>query len=524
MQGAEVLTTFKADTKEMDNATKGIQDNLNDTQKLWVKGFQVMTLAVDAFVGALVAGGIQYNAQMQTFSTRLNTLTGSATEADKVLQQIKKDALTTPFDVASLTQAESLLLSTGLSAEEARKDILALGDAVSASGGGNAELQRMAVNLQQIKNVGKATSLDIKQFAYAGIDIYGLLADSLGVTREEASKTEVTYEMLSKALQNASAEGGKYYGAMETQSTTYNGAMSNLTESIDVMKGALSEGLFNALSKVIPYLTSFFNWVTKNKDIIIAIGVPLLVFINVLSGLLIVSKVASLFTKLWGVLMANHIGLIVAVIAGLVTAFIYLWNNCEGFRNFWINLWNGIKAVFLLVMSKIQIGIEKIKNAFSKLKDWISNIWKSIKTTFTNMGTNMMAIGKNIAKGLWNGLKSMKDWVITKVKDMGKSILNGLKKVLGINSPSREFAIVGKYSAEGYVEGLDGMQKEIDKTVNATFNPFTNSSLGAMAMPSPTNNITIHNSMKTDALGQLVNDVKTFSGGAKNDYNYVGGY
>lgn len=524
MQGAEVLTTFKADTKEMDTATKGIQNNLNDTQKLWVKGFQVMTLAVDAFVGALVAGGIKYNAQMQTFSTRLNTLTGSATEADKVLQQIKKDALTTPFDVASLTQAESLLLSTGLSAEEARKDILALGDAVSASGGGNAELQRMAVNLQQIKNVGKATSLDIKQFAYAGIDIYGLLADSLGMTREEASKTEVTYEMLSKALQNASAEGGKYYRAMETQSTTYNGAMSNLTESIDVMKGALSEGLFNALSKVIPYLTSFFNWVTKNKDIIIAIGVPLLVFINVLSGLLIVSKVASLFTSLWGVLMANPIGLIIALISALVVGFMYLWNNCEGFRDFWINLWNIIKATFISVVSGIATGINSIIGAFKKMGTAISTVWTSIKATFTNMFNGMVNIGKDIGKGLWNGLKSMKDWVINKVKDMGKSILNGLKKVLGIKSPSREFAIVGKYSAEGYVEGLDGMQKEIDKTVNATFNPFTNSSLGAMAMPSPTNNITIQNSMNYDALGQLVNNVKTFSGGAKNDYNYVGGY
>lgn len=524
MQGAEVLTTFKADTKEMDNATKGIQDNLNDTQKLWVKGFQVMTLAVDAFVGALVAGGIQYNAQMQTFSTRLNTLTGSATEADKVLQQIKKDALTTPFDVASLTQAESLLLSTGLSAEEARKDILALGDAVSASGGGNAELQRMAVNLQQIKNVGKATSLDIKQFAYAGIDIYGLLADSLGITREEASKTEVTYEMLSKALQNASAEGGKYYKAMETQSTTYNGAMSNLTESIDVMKGALSEGLFNALSGVIPYLTSFFNWVTKNKDIITAIAVPLLVFINVLSGLLMVSKISGLFTKLWGVLMANPVGLIIAVIAGLVTAFVYLWNHCEAFRNFWINLWNGIKATFISVVSGIATGISSVIGAFKKMGTAISTVWTSVKATFSSMFNGMVNIGKNIGKGLWNGLKSMKDWVIDKVKGMGKAILGGLKKVLGINSPSKQFAIVGKYSAEGYVEGLDGMQKEIDKSVSATFNPFTNRSLGAMTMPSPTNNITIHNSMKTDALGQLVNDVKTFSGGAKNDYNYVGGY
>lgn len=524
MQGAEVLTTFKADTKEMDNATNSIKDNLNDTQKLWVKGFQVMTLAVDAFVGAIVKGGIQYNAQMQTFSTRLNTLTGSATEADKVLTQIKKDALTTPFDVASLTQAESLLLSTGLSAEEARKDILALGDAVSASGGGNAELQRMAVNLQQIKNVGKATSLDIKQFAYAGIDIYGLLADSLGITREEASKTEVTYEMLSKALQDASAEGGKYYGAMINQSTTYNGAMSNLTESIDVMKGALSEGLFNALAKVIPHLTNFFNWVTKNKDIITAIGVPLLVFINVLSGLLIVSKISGLFTKLWGVLMANPIGLIVAVIAGLVTAFIYLWNHCESFRNFWIGLWNGIKATFMIVVTGIKNGITSVINAFKKIATVVTSVWNGIKATFSNMTNGMINIGKDIGKGLWNGLSKTKDWVIDKVKGMGKAILGGLKKVLGISSPSKQFAIVGKYSAEGYVEGLDGMQREIDKSVNATFNPFSNSSIGAMGIPTPTTNVTIHNSMEMDSLGQLVNNVKTFSGGAKNDYNYVGGY
>ena len=65
-------------------------------------------------------------------------------------------------------------------------------------------LQRMAVNMQQIKNVGKASALDIKQFAYAGIDIYGLLADSMGITREEAAQLDVTYDMLSTALQKAS--------------------------------------------------------------------------------------------------------------------------------------------------------------------------------------------------------------------------------------------------------------------------------------------------------------------------------
>lgn len=524
MQGAEVLTKFTADSSQMDNATKNLQDSLEKTKKQGEIAFLGLTAAVDAFVGAVVKGGITYNAQMQTFNTRLTTLTGTAENADKVLSQIKKDALTTPFDVASLTQAESLLLSTGLSAEEARADILALGNAVAASGGGNAELQRMAVNLQQIKNVGKASALDIKQFAYAGIDIYGLLADSMGVTRAEASKLDVTYEMLSNALQMATSEGGKYYGAMEAQSKTYNGAMSNLDESLQVLKGTLTEGLFSAISGLIPKLTDMFNWLAKNKDIVIGIVAPILTFINVVAGFLIVGKIASLFAGLWAVLMANPIGLIVGLLSGLAVGVTYLWNHCEGFRNFWIGLWENIKAKFMVVVTSIQMGINTAINAFKKITGVVGNVWSGVKKTFGDMGKGMIDIGSNIGKGLWNGISKMKDWVIDKVKGMGKAILGGLKKVLGISSPSKQFAIVGKYSAEGYVEGLDGMQKEIDKSVNATFNPFTNGSIGSMTTPTPTTNVTIHNSMEMDALGQLVNNVKTFSGGAKNDYNYVGGY
>ena len=514
---------------------------------------------------------------MQTFNTRLTTLTGSAEGAEKVLSQIKKDALTTPFDVASLTQAESLLLSTGMSADDSREDIIALGDAISASGGGNAELQRMAVNLQQIKNVGKASSLDIKQFAYAGIDIYGLLADSMGITRQEASDLDVTYEMLSKALRKANSEGGKYYGAMEKQSKTYNGAMSNLSESIDVLKGRLAEGLFNAIAKLIPKLTDLFDWLGKNSDTIIAIVVPILAFINAIAGMLIIGKIVSLLSAMWTMLMANPIVLIIGLIAGLVAGFVVLWNKCEGFRNFWKSLWAELKPPVMALVSSLKdfwnnvllpIGTmiwnnwaPRFKAAFEVVKgvaigvfeaikiriqaflgvirglinfvtgvftgDW-KKAWGGIKTAvssaFNGIVGSVKAIGGNIVKGLWNGMSGLKDWVINKVKGMGKSILNGLKKVLGIHSPSTEFALVGRFSGEGFVEGLEGMQKQIDKTVNATFNPFSNGSIGSMTASTPTPNVTIHNSMQYDALGQLVNNVKTFSGGAKNDYNYVGGY
>lgn len=55
-------------------------------------------------------------------------------------------------------------------------------------GGGSDELGRMAQNLQQIKNAGKATAADIKQFAYAGIDVYGILADYTGKSTAEVQK------------------------------------------------------------------------------------------------------------------------------------------------------------------------------------------------------------------------------------------------------------------------------------------------------------------------------------------------
>ena len=162
--------------------------------------------AVKNMVSTVVSTGLQFNAQMENYELAFQNLLGDAQAANDALNAIKQDAAATPFDVSGLVAANRLLLSTGQSAEEARKVINALGNAVSASGGGNAELQRMAANLQQIANVGKASTIDIRQFAYAGIDIYGILADYTGKTKEEVQKMTVTYDLLTAALE--AAHGG----------------------------------------------------------------------------------------------------------------------------------------------------------------------------------------------------------------------------------------------------------------------------------------------------------------------------
>lgn len=237
----------------------GISNSLNSVGNMATSVGKKITVGLTAPLTALATAGIKYNAEMQTYNTRLKTLLGSAAEAQKTLDQIKKDAAATPFDVAGLTQANSLLISAGLSADDSRKTILALGDAVSASGGGNEELQRMAVNLQQVKNVGKATALDIKQFAFAGIDVYGMLSDYTGKSKKELQDMEITWDMLNGAIIKASSEGGRYFGAMEAQSQTISGKISTLKDSFSAFTGNLTSSLIPTVNKVIDFTSQLLD-------------------------------------------------------------------------------------------------------------------------------------------------------------------------------------------------------------------------------------------------------------------------
>lgn len=202
----------------------------------------------------VVSTGVQYNAQLEQYQTALTNMLGSEAEAVALLDEIKQDAAKTPFDTAGLVKANELLISTGIDAESSRRTILALGDAVSATGGGNEELSRMAQNLQQIQNAGKATSADIKQFAYAGIDVYGILADYTGKSAEEVQKMTVTYDLLSNALISAADEGGRYFNSMSTQSETLNGQWSTLKDNATQLAGLMTGDLTDGVKAVIGHM------------------------------------------------------------------------------------------------------------------------------------------------------------------------------------------------------------------------------------------------------------------------------
>lgn len=216
----------------------------------------ISTLSSAALSGAkqFVSMGIEYNAQIESYRVGLTNMLGDAEKANEAMAAIQEDAARTPFSVDSLTQANQLLISAGENAEYSRKVINALGDAVSATGGGNAELSRMAANLQQIANVGKASAIDVKQFAYAGINVYQVLADYTGKTVQEVQSMTVSYDLLSEALIAASEEGGRYYNAMDTQSQTMNGRVSTLKDNVSQLAGLMTGDLSSGIGVVISNL------------------------------------------------------------------------------------------------------------------------------------------------------------------------------------------------------------------------------------------------------------------------------
>lgn len=83
----------------------------------------------------------------------------------------------------------------------------------------------------------------------------------------------------------------------------------------------------------------------------------------------------------------------------------------------------------------------------------------TIFNTINNYPQQMIDVGKNFVLGLWDGIKSKITWIKEKVTEWGKGILDKVKDVFGIHSPSKEFAKIGENNVLGLIKGTTKQEK-----------------------------------------------------------------
>jgi hypothetical protein len=246
-------------------------------------GSALAGLGLTIGVGALANEMLNVGSTFEQANIGLRTLLKSADEADKVFNQLKLDATTSPFDFETLLMGNKALISTGMSANQAREDFSNLSNAIAATGGNNPELQRMVINMQQIKNLGKASALDVKQFAYAGVNMYALLNDYATKYNITLDKENITYEQLSGALKLAASEGGMYFNGLKNLADSTSGRLSNLKDSFKNTLYEVFIALKPVIDEVVVGITKFFdliksgiNFIKENETVFGIIGSVLL--------------------------------------------------------------------------------------------------------------------------------------------------------------------------------------------------------------------------------------------------------
>ena len=419
-------------------------------------------------------------------------------------------------------------------------------------GGTKTEMERLIADANEVKKAnGEMANLSIDSFADITEAIH-IIQTEMGITGTTAKEAEGTISgslgMVKASYQNllvafASGEGiEKAIDNIISSAMTFGenvapiieNAIDSISKYLPEVANKLIEAIPGLLDKLLPRAVELLSNLVSSIIQILPTVAPMLVnavvqlvksiatnqqlIPSIIQGVIMIAQ--ALIDNI-GILLDAIFQIAVGIAFALIDAIPILIDKIPEIIDSLVNAItdNLPKIIEMGILLLVKLGIGMIK-AIPQIVSKIPQIISSIVSGLGKGLSSMVDIGGNLISGLIKGINGMKDKAVKAVKDVGKNILSGIKNVLGIHSPSKEFAMVGKFSVLGYTEALDDMKDQVDAQIADTFGISPQLQNSSALHYSP--NVVVNNEVNVsqDPLGQMVSNIKSYSGGAKNDYNF----
>jgi len=473
LEAGSVIAKFKADISDMKSGISQVKSQVGSMGSSFKNAGSQMASAGEAIATGLAVIGaamavvgykaIKVTGDLESQRMAFKTLLGTVEEADKAIEMIKKDAASTPFEMMGLINANKLLTAVTGNAQDSEKMLLDVGKAIAATGGGQEQLDRIIVNLQQIGSVGKASMIDIKQFAFAGIPIFKMLEQSTGKSGEALgdmiSNGEISFDVLKKMFAEAGNGSGKFANAFVDQAGTFNQLVSNMKDtfaifSVEIMtKTGIFDGVKAGITRVMDYLAvhkdDIINFITNTISAISTFGDKAKALMQPVIDIIVqfFSTVENRKAFLYGffiavgaMLAAFVIGFLIAH-ATIILIFTGIIAVVVLFSKMWNENWFGIQETTATVLGWIRAAMDLFKagwdawgkDLWNAAKLAFSSIWQYIKFVF-NAITDTMAFFYLLFTGQWGAMweliKSATQARWNDIKAIFATAIEGVKQYL----------------------------------------------------------------------------------------------
>ncbi|MBC2367836.1 phage tail tape measure protein [Listeria booriae] len=388
------VTSSAIDAKKAIEAYKLQNNDLGIVLDAVAKTSQDSGVATQDLFQKVIAGAPQIKALGLSFA-----------EGTALMGQFEKGGVDSSAALSSLSKATVIYAKDGKSLEKG------LAETIKKIQGAKSQTDKLNIASEVFGSKGATRMVDaINRNVLSMDDLKNASKDAMGTVYQTFDDTLDPIDNVDIALNN----GKLLFGSMgEAIQVAFLPALKKIIEALMSFK--------NAFSKLSPETKQM---IVVISTIAVAIGPVILAIGGLMTGfgkmVAVIQRVRAIMLTLNAVMMANPIGLIILAIAGLIATFTLLWMKCEGFRNFFYMMWEGIKIGFNATVSFFKTLIDQLAQWFRLGLVAVQAIWGTLSGWWNSFVTQPFRAAIDYIKGLFNSFKSGTT-----------NVLNGFKSIWG---------------------------------------------------------------------------------------------